>query len=569
MRGVMPAPRIARAILRAGAVRAAVLAAVLAAAPASGAAMAQAAGSASDEADAVRSLVAKASLLPLKRPDFAAYRSALDTFYATSAYAPRWTVPNAPWRAVLDELAAAPTHGLDASDYDVDWLRREFEAIAAGDRAAERRPRADVALTVSLFRLLSDLHSGRVTPERAGFSFKVSREPFDLAAVAQTALATGNVHGTVVGAEPSFPLYLRLEEALARYRKLAAEPLQPLPPLPAKLRKIDPGGPYEGTAAIAGRLRRTGDLPADAALAPDHRYDGALVDAVRAFQDRQGLKPDGVLGRDTLAALSVPFSARVRQLELSLERLRWLPDFEPGPLIAVNIPSFRLWAFATGRGDVAAKLTMPVIVGVAANARKTPVFIGEMRYVEFSPYWNVTPSIQRGEVVPRLRRDPAYWQRENFEAVRVDGNGEPITVLDAATIEGLASGALRVRQRPGGNNALGPVKFVLPNTMNIYLHGTPAQQLFSQTRRDFSHGCIRVEDPPALAAFVLSDQPEWTQERIAQAMDAGKMSIAKLTRPIPVVIFYTTAIVDAKNRVLFQSDIYGYDAKLEAALKAR
>jgi murein L,D-transpeptidase YcbB/YkuD len=339
--------------------------------------------------------------------------------------------------------------------------------------------------------------------------------------------------------------------------------------LPDKVRKVEPGGTYEGTAAIAERLRRVGDLPANAAIPEGNLYGGALVDAVRAFQDRHGLKSDGVLGRDTLAALGVPFANRVRQIELTLERLRWLPELPPGPLIAVNIPSFRLWAFANGRDDTAAKLTMPVIVGVAVNARKTPVFIGEMRYLEFSPYWNVTPSIQRGEIVPKLRRDPGYWQREELEALPVSGKGEPITVLDAATLEGLASGALRVRQRPGERNALGGVKFVLPNTMNIYLHSTPAQQLFSQTRRDFSHGCIRVEDPPALAAFVLSDQPEWTRERIHEAMNAGKMSTARLTRPIPVVIFYTTAIVDAKNRALFAGDIYGYDAKLEAALKAR
>lgn len=142
-------------------------------------------------------------------------------------------------------------------------------------------------------------------------------------------------------------------------------------------------------------------------------------------------------------------------------------------------------------------------------------------------------------------------------------------MLDEATLDGIASGTLRVRQRPGGNNALGGIKFVLPNTMNIYLHGTPAQQLFSESRRAFSHGCIRLEDPPALAAFVLSDQPAWTPERIAAAAGAGKMSTAKLARPIPVVLFYTTAIVDAKHRAFFSDDIYGYDAKLEAALKAR
>ena len=520
------------------------------------------------ERDAVRALVAKGSLPQLKRPEFSAYRSALERFYARSAYAPRWLAPDAPWRATLDELAAAPTHGLDPADYDVEWLRAEFDAIAKGGAAGERRPRAEVALTVSLFRLLSDLHAGRVDPERAGFGFRANHTPLDLPALAQSAIDSRNVRGAVVSVEPTFPPYKRLEEALERARTLAAEPLPPVPPLPKNVRKIAPGGLYEGVGAIAERLRRVGDLPATAPMPTGNRYEGPLVDAVRSYQDRHGLKADGVLGAGTLAALSVPLSTRVRQFELSLERLRWLPEFGPGPLIAVNIPSFRLWAFANGRDDAAAKLTMRVIVGAAVNARETPVFMGEMRYLEFSPYWNVTPSIQRHETVPRLRGDPGYWQREQLEAVPV-GGGPPITELDAATLDGIASGSLRVRQRPGGKNALDGVKFVLPNTMNIYLHGTPAQELFSETRRAFSHGCIRLEDPPALAAFVLSDRPEWTPERIAAAMAAGRMSTAKLTHPIPVVLFYTTAIVDAQYRALFSDDIYGYDAKLEAALNAR
>jgi murein L,D-transpeptidase YcbB/YkuD len=314
-------------------------------------------------------------------------------------------------------------------------------------------------------------------------------------------------------------------------------------------------------------LRRVGDLPADFVAPAGDKYEGALVDAVKSFQDRHGLKADGVIGRDTLQQLGVPFSDRVRQIELSLERLRWLPKLPSGhPVIAVNIPSFRLWAFANAGDDTAAQLTMPVIVGRAVTARETPVFIGEMRYIEFSPYWNVPPAILRSETVPRLQRDPGYWQSEGFEAVPVSG-GAPITQLDAQTLDGLKAGTLRVRQRPGAKNALGAVKFVLPNTMDIYLHSTPAQQLFSETRRDFSHGCIRLEDPPALAAFVLRDQPEWTKERIAEAMSSGKSNTAKLLQPLPVVIFYTTAIVDSTGAVRFTSDIYGYDRKLEALLR--
>jgi L,D-transpeptidase YcbB len=524
---------------------------------------------ADDASNAVRALIARGNLLQLAHPDFTRYRSALEAFYKPSGYAVQWLGANDPWRAALAELTAAPTHGLDPADYDVDWLQGEFEGIAAGERANERGPRADVALTVALFRLLSDLHDGRVTPESAGFRFKRTDTPLDLSALVRTGLANRNLHDAVLAAEPSFPLYKRLEEALAHYRDLATEPLPAIPPLPKRVRKVEPGGTYAGGAAIAQRLRRVGDLPEDADAPSNNRYDGAVVDAVRSFQERHGLKADGVLGRDTLAALSTPFAARIRQLELSLERMRWLPELPPGPVIAVNIPSFRLWAFTNARRDTAASLTMPVIVGGAVTAKKTPVFIGEMKYLEFSPYWNVPPAIQKNEIVPKLKRDPGYWDREEFEAVPVGGKGGAITELNASTLDGLARGALRVRQRPGAKNALGGVKFVLPNTMDIYLHGTPAQQLFDKSRRDFSHGCIRVADPPALTEFVLADQPDWTAERIADAMQAEKTSTVRLTRSIPVLIFYTTAIVDAKNRVLFQSDIYGYDAKLEKALKER
>lgn len=516
----------------------------------------------------MRALVASGSLSQLKRPDFSSNRAALERFFAPSADAARWLAPGAPWNEALDELASAPTYGLDPADYDVAWLRAEFDSIAKGDDGIERRARAEVALTVSLFRLLSDLHFGRVDPKRAGFAFKTEHTPLDLPALVQSAIDSHDVHAAIVSVEPTFPLYKRLKEALAQARTMAAEPLSPVPALPKNVRKIAPGDSYDGVGPIAERLRLVGDLPASAPNPTDSRYDGPLVEAVRAYQERHGLKPDGILGAGTLAELSVPFSQRVRQLELSMERLRWLPGFAPGAVIAVNIPSFRLWAFENGREDDAAALTMRVIVGAAAHTRETPVFIGEMRYLEFSPYWNVPPSIQRKETLPALRRDPGYWKREDLEAVPVRG-GAPITSLDATTLDGIASGALRVRQRPGPDNALGGVKFVLPNTMNIYLHGTPAQQLFAENRRAFSHGCIRLEDPPALAAFVLSDRPEWTRERIAAAMSAGKMTTTKLTRPIPVVLFYTTAIVDAKNRALFTDDIYGYDAKLEAALAAR
>jgi murein L,D-transpeptidase YcbB/YkuD len=517
----------------------------------------------------LQSLLAKGTLPQLRRPDLARFRPALEEIYRETEYAPRWFTAGAVPRAMLTQLADAPDHGLEAADYDVDWLEREVTAIESGDRSPQRIAHADVALTVSFFRFASDLHRGRVTPEQAGFKFSEGEKPLDLPALLRSGMATGHWEHVVATTEPSLTLYQRLKVALARYRTLATASLSPVPAIPPGKSKVQPGDRYAGVGAVAARLRLFGDLAVTAPAPAQDRYEGELVEAVRAFQERHGLPADGLLGRDTLAELAPPVAVRIRQIELSLERLRWLPEVHAGPAIAVNIPSYRLWAFADAHDDAAAQLTMDVIVGRAVKARETPVFIGEMRYIDFSPYWNVPPAIQRAEIVPKLGRDPAYWERENFEAVSVDGKGSPFTVLDATTLEGIKSGALRVRQRPGSKNALGGVKFVLPNTMDIYLHSTSAQELFKQTRRDFSHGCIRVEDPPALAAFVLRDQPAWTPERIRAAMGAGKQSTVMLAQPIPVLIFYTTAIVEADGTIRFASDIYGLDGRLSEALRAR
>jgi murein L,D-transpeptidase YcbB/YkuD len=283
------------------------------------------------------------------------------------------------------------------------------------------------------------------------------------------------------------------------------------------------------------------------------------------FQRRHGLPPDGVLGKETLTQLNVAPARRVEQIELSLERLRRLPPLPQSALIAVNIPSFRLWAFADGPADEHAEISMPVIVGRAVRT-PTPVFISDMRYVEFNPYWNVPSSISRNEIIPRLERDPGYLEREAMELVGTGTANAPVTRITPQVLQAVRAGTLRIRQRPGPRNALDGIKFVLPNTMDIYLHGTPARQLFGRSRRDFSHGCIRVEDPAALARFILGDQADWPEARIRDAMASGQRSIARLTAGIPVVIFYTTAVANSDGEVFFLADIYGHDATLRRAL---
>lgn len=499
--------------------------------------------------------------------------AALGRAYVPVGYAPLWFTSagaRPELASALAQLAAAPSRGLDPRDYATAWLAGEIRAIADGKADPARVARADVGVTGALLAYLADLHDGRVPPSASAFRIEARDAPFDTVELLRDALARGGIAEAIASAAPPLPAYARLEATLGRYRALAALPWPPLPGPQRGATKVMPGSPYAGADALRGRLRLLGDLDPDAPPAAGERYDATLVVAVQRFQARHGLVEDGVLGRDTKRELDVSPERRVRQIELSLERLRWLSRLRPGPVVAINVPSYRLWAFDAPLAAGASPLAMRVIVGQAAAALRTPIFASAMRAIEFSPYWNVPRSILRNEILPRLGHDPRYLEREEMEIVPVaDGAATPTSRVDAATLARLARGELRIRQRPGPRNALGGIKFVLPNAMSIYLHGTPAQELFRRSRRDVSHGCIRVEEPLALARFVLRGRPEWTAERMREAMTAGEPVTVALPEPIPVLIFYTTAIVDGTGRALFLPDVYGYDARLERALRAR
>jgi murein L,D-transpeptidase YcbB/YkuD len=297
------------------------------------------------------------------------------------------------------------------------------------------------------------------------------------------------------------------------------------------------------------------------------RYEGPVVEGVKHFQARHGLEPDGIIGRGTRAAMAVPLSWRVRQIELALERLRWLPGMEGRRVVALNIPAFYLWAWDEVTPTSEPTFGMRAIVGRAQGTR-TPVFDALMREVIFRPYWNIPRSILVNEILPSLGRDPDYLSRNDMEMVRGQGDDAPPVPETAENLALLEQGALRLRQRPGPRNALGLVKFDFPNEQNVYMHDTPARQLFERTRRDFSHGCVRVEDPGALAAWVLRDQPEWTPARILAAMHGGATIHASVSRPPLVILFYLTAMVlpGEEDTIAFADDLYGHDATLHRML---
>ena len=475
-------------------------------------------------------------------------------------------------------LETAASHGLAPEDYGAGALRA---AVAAAEQGPFPSPAQAAGLTsalnAALLRYLQHLHAGRIDP-RVAHQRVLLPEParFDAASALHEALASGRLDMAVDAAVPRLQQYEALRLALLRYRELAGQPawghrLPALPPAAVRGRAatLEAGQPWPGLEALALRLRLLGDLMPDAAAAPAVQppqaavYAGALVDAVKAFQRRHGLVDDGVIGRATWQALQVLPAQRVRQIELSLERLRWTPLLQGPRMIVINVPEFVLRAYEVDRGQIQVKLAMKVIVG-RARANRTPLFSEPMRRIEFSPYWNVPASIARHELVPQLRRSPSDFSALGYEFVT--GRGEVVSTLRPELLDAVLAGNARIRQRPGPKNALGDIKFVFPNNDAIYLHHTPAVDLFQRDRRDFSHGCIRLEDPLALARFVLARRTDWPEERIRAAMAAGSLSQLVLDEPLPVLITYGTALA-VQGQVHFFEDIYGHDAELARALR--
>jgi L,D-transpeptidase YcbB len=507
-------------------------------------------------------------------PDVTGDLPALKTLYAAEPDGLFWFAGDAPHPALLEAvqtLVHVDAQGLDPRDYDAPRMAEKCQAALAGTTySTTQRALFDVALTVATMRLLATLHEGRVDPRLVGFDYDVSAKRLDLAALLRSTRDAGGLPAAIAIAEPHFPVYRRLIKALGDYRALAAagEP-EPVPALGVRPKKVEPGQPWAGTAALAGRLRRYGDLGADAP-GPERAadglpvYGGALVEAVKRFQGRHALEPDGVIGPGTIATLNVPASTRVRQIELALERERWLPETRREPHIFVNVPLFRLWAYDPDRPDE--PLRMRVVVGKTLG-HETPIFVEQMEYVIFRPYWSPPPSIVRSEIVPKARQDPSYLARQDMEIVASGEETAPALPATPENLDKVAAGTLYVRQRPGERNSLGLAKFIFPNDENVYMHGTPAQSVFARARRDFSHGCIRLEDPARLAEWVLRDAPGWTRERIDAAMKADRPTQVNLKDKLTVFLFYDTAYVDSKGVVNFADDYYGHDARLDKALR--
>jgi len=512
---------------------------------------------------ALRPLVASGKLVSLRWPDFRDASGDTAKFYADRGYAPAWvdgTGPTAQANLVVSILQNAAQKGLNAEDYDASrWQAREDALV--GKPTPDEIARFDLALSVCLLRYVSALNVGRINPRHLKFDLDLNHRKTDLPGFLSQISQASDIVPLLDEVEPQEDGYSRTSQALRTYLSLAQQDSSEKLPVPEK--PVAAGGTYSGMALLVTKLKLVGDLPENAMLQQGPvKYEGDVVEAVKRFQLRHALAVTGSLGPGTVRQLNVPIADRVRQLQFALERWRWLPHDVATPLIAVNVPAFRLYGFDEPHHI---GLKMNVVVGKAMRS-ETPTFIGNMTYLVFRPDWGVPPVIVRKEIIPPLQKDPSYLSKNGYDLFDTRGKVLDSRRVTPEEIQLLLAGKLSVRQRPGPKNALGSVKFMFPNTYLVYLHDTPRTELFSRSRRDFSYGCIRVQDPPALAAWVLQSKPEWTEERIQAAMNGEKSVQVNLSPPIPVLILYGSVRVDEDGHVDFYDDIYGHDTRLAQAL---
>lgn len=473
-----------------------------------------------------------------------------------------WFSANRPLRQTHEAitlLEQAGLHGLDSADYHAENLARQLAQADRSELGSEQIAQLNERITHVMRTYVKDLKNGRVDPASVKQKFnRTAITDVEADVLLQNALQQEDLASLPEHITSPIPMYKSLLGVLAHYKTLVGNSTWQTP-LPAVNGSLKLGQPYDGLAGLQARLEVLGDLSPGNAIPTV--YDATLEQAVKKFQERHGLEQDGVIGKATLAELSITPEQRVRQIEINLERLRWTPLTTHSRMIVVNVPEFVLRGYHVNMGRIEPQIEMRVIVGRAFNT-STPLFDGKMEFIEFSPYWNIPYSIARSETIPHLRRDPGYLNRQGMEFVI--GNSVSTAVTES-NINAVLAGNARIRQRPGPRNALGDIKFIFPNDMSIFLHHTPSVGLFDRSRRDFSHGCIRVEEPVQLAQFILINQPEWTTARIESAMQARKSNTMKLVEPVPVVLAYSTVVVK-NNKTYFLPDIYGQDKLLDQAL---
>lgn len=495
--------------------------------------------------DAMRGLLdAEANLLNEPALD----RQKLREFYAPRDYVPVWVDgfgPRSNAEVLRQVLEAADNEGLDRDRYWTTLIALRWEA-----KTSTALARLELLLTDALMHYGLHQRAGRLTPAEVDPLWQIATPQVDAVELFETVLSADDLNTALLALPPPHPGYKRLRAALSRYRQLANDGGWPEIPPGANLRF---GITDRRVETLRQRLMAEGDL----VLGPVENvrfFDQAVKHAVERFQVRHGLKMDGVVGRGTRATMNVPVTDRIEQIRLNMERWRWLPRHLGRRYVMVNTAGFDLTAVEDGQ----TRFTMWVIIG--KRDRPTPTLTGKMHTVAFNPYWTVPVNLAFKDVIPKQKRNPNFMKSRNIRVYAKDGERNPRDVewarLDPEHFPYV------LRQDPGPQNPLGRVKFLFSNNFEIYLHDTPKRRLFDREERTFSSGCIRVENPVQLAAFLLDAENGWSATEIRQTMAAGKPRETRVSETTRVYLVYWTAWVGVDSAVFFRPDVYQRDELL-------
>ena len=488
------------------------------------------------------------------RIDWALVRS----FYAARGFQPAWHEKGTPLPGVsraLDMIASASRDGLYPEEYHLNEIQAGLDMSVLLPQDA-----LDILLTDALLKYIRHLRSGRLNTQSADPQWLIHSAVVDAEAVLLEAIESPSPNRVLSALSPGHRGYQRLRNLLHAYRSLASAGGWPIVPSGPKLEK----GMYDQRVqSLRHRLWLAGDVDTLDVI-DSFEFDEELEHAVRSFQERHGLETDGVVGRDTLAALNVPVEERIQQVLLNMERWRWLPEEMGSRYLMVNMAGFDLQLVE----NEATVMDMRVIIG--RPYRSTPAFVAEMTHLVFNPYWNVPHKLALLDLLPAQQKDPQYLSRKGFrvfsdwsrDAIEVDPDSIDWSQYNENNF------VFRLRQEPGAANSLGRIKFMMPNPHAVYLHDTPAQHLFRRAVRTFSSGCIRVEQPVRLATTLLQGKRRWTDGDVMQIIASRENRAVFLSRKIPVYMLYLTAWVDDAGRVHFRDDVYGRDLLVRKAWNA-
>ncbi len=492
----------------------------------------------------------------LHSPDFSDIQPAIASFYDNRNFTLAWSKDGKPTKqasAMMEAFSNARQRGLEPDDYDAG----QWQARVADLGNDQGKANFDAGMSISTARFLNAIHMGRTNPQAFSFGIDTSGKKLDLPTVLESQLIdSSDIDTTLTGFEPSNAQYKALKETLHHYLDLAAQDHSTPLADPGKS-TVALSASYPDLQPLAQKLTLVGDLQASGNSSAQPNI-GDLTDALKKFQHRHGIAESGKLDSTTVTALNIPITTRVSQISDSMERWRWMSDEFQHPSILVNLPEFVLRTF---NGDNE-EFRMNVVDGQSTKIEHhTPMIADHMKYLVFRPYWNLPVDIAKKELVPHIEKNPGYLAEHHYETVNSKGEHEE------ASADRIAHGGILVRQLPGTTNSLGLVKFMFPNKFNVYLHDTDSHSLFSRVRRDYSHGCVRVQDPPKLADWLLRNNSSWDPDKIQQTMNDESVTnkTVSLGTPVPIVLFYGTAYVD-NGEIHFFQDMYGYDKEMEDML---